>query len=76
MCQNRLAAGLRSDPQGILSIPLNSESHSGRPEKKQSLTPLAAAMGVLRLGIDEEGGRTGIGKENRKEERNIILNNY
>ena len=60
----------------ILSIPLDSQSHSGRPEKKQSLTPLAAVMGVLRLGMDGEGGRTGIGKENRKEEINFILNNY
>jgi hypothetical protein len=39
---------------------------------KQSLTPLAAVMGVLRLGMDGEGGRTGIGKENRKVERNLI----
>ena len=60
----------------ILSIPLDSQSHSGRPEKKQSLAPPAAVMGVLRLGMDGEGGRTGIGKENRKEERNLILNNY
>ena len=62
--------------KGILSIPPDLQRHSGRPEKKQSLTPLAAVMGVLRLGMDGEGGRTGIGKEKRKEEINLILNNY
>src|SRR5208282_2148292 len=55
--------------KGILSVPLDSQSHSGRPEKKQSLTTLAAVTGVLRLEMDGEGGRTGIGKENRKEEK-------
>jgi len=44
----------------------------GLQEKKQSLTPLAAVIGVLRLGMDGEGGQTGIGKENRKEEINLI----
>ena len=61
-----------SDPQGDIKHSLGSQSHSERPEMKQSLTPLAAVMGVLRLGMDGEGGRTGIGKENRKVERNLI----
>ena len=33
--------------KGILSISLDSQRHSGRPEKKQSLTPLAAVIGVF-----------------------------
>ena len=36
--------------KGILSVPLDSQRHSGRLEKEQSLTPLAAVMCVLQLG--------------------------
>ena len=63
--------------KGILSVPLDSQRHSGRSEKEQSLTPLAAVMCVLQLGRDGEEGRTGIGKGNWKEgQGNFILNNY
>ena len=57
MCQNRLAAGLRPDPQGniILSVLLDSQSHSGRPEKGQCLTPPSRSYG--RVAVGEGGGR-------------------
>jgi len=60
----------------ILSVPLDSQSH-GRPEKEQSLTHLAAVMGVLMLGRDGLGERTG----KRKGELDggvgtFILNNF
>ena len=64
MRQNRLAAGLRParTRKRILSVPLDSKKHSGRLVKENSLTPLAPVMFVLQLGMDEEGGRTRIGK--------------